>query len=527
MKPFTWPFCLVLSFALSAQVLAAGPGTTNANFLKAGQGVRPIAMGETYIALGDGLDTLSWNPAGLVQLDSPTASFVHSFWVQEIGTEYLAYGMPLGPAGAIGGGITIMHAGAITETLEDQFGEYAGTGGEASAMSIAFVGAYAQELSRILPIKDPFFSKMLVGASLRIVTETVQDASIFGGGVDLGLIWRETEEINGGLDGKSLTRDNGFRFGLVGQNLGVTSDQLMPINFRAGMGYVTQDLFTPNARGTLAVDVLVPIDNDVKISLGGEYAILSPNTEFAARFGYKIGNEIQDLDSLAGLTAGVGVAIRGGAIKYQIDYAFVPYGDLGSTHRAALTLSFLPGENVVLAAPVVPLTRAKPVPKPEPVPAAKPKEEKPAKPEPAPEIPPAAAAVPVVEAISIPATVKADGSAELKRLRKSLRRYTKRVSASMLPPVSFKRNEATYPSKTKKSLDALGKIIEKNKTGNVVITGYAGSNKDLAKQRAEAAARYIKMIYRIEPGRITTKAGAAAEKPKKSSISLEVLKPGQ
>ncbi len=517
MKKTAWVFCLVLSYLFSSQVFASGPGTTNANFLKAGQAVRPIAMGETYIALGDGLDTLNWNPAGLVQIDTPVASFVHSFWVQEIGTEYLAYGMPLGPAGAIGGGVTIMHAGTTTETLEDQFGNYAGEGGEASALSMAFVGTYAQELSRILPIQDPFFSKLLVGVSLRIVTESIQDTSIFGGGLDVGVLWRETEEISGS------TRDNGFRFGLVGQNLGMTSDQMMPINFRAGVGYVTQDLFTPNARGTVAVDALIPIDNDIKISLGGEYAIVGPNTEFAARVGYKIGNEIRDLDSLAGLTAGVGVSVRGGLIEYQVDYAFVPYGDLGSTHRAALTLSFLPGENVVKPAAIVPLAAAKPRAAPEPVREAR--AEKPVEPKPTPEIP--APSAPVVEAVSKPATSKAEGSADLQKLRRYLRRFTKRVSAGMLPPLAFDRNKATYPRRTKKSLDALGKIIEKNKAGRIVIVGYAGANSGLAQERARVAARYLKMTFRIDPERITTQAGATAQKPKNLSISVEVLEPGK
>jgi hypothetical protein len=360
-------------------VWAGGPGTTNANFLKAGQGVRPISMGETYIALGDGLDTLYWNPAGLNQLSSPTATFMHSFWFQDIGTEYLAYGMPLGPLGALGGGVTFLHTGTIEQTMEDQYGNYAGTNGTASASSVALIGTYGQKLSRLLLVDSPFLKDVLLGASLRVVSETIADKNVFGGGVDVGGIWRQTEEVKpreisaagGGVsggDGKYAVRDRGWRAGFVAQNLGTTTDSLMPINFRAGAGYVEQDLFSPFGRGTVTADLLIPIDNDVKISLGAEYAHISENTEFAARLGYKIGPEIKDLDTTAGFTAGVGIAIQAALIRYQVDYAFVPYGELGTTHRASLTLAFLPNENPVrpveVAPKIVAPLKTEPLPRP-------------------------------------------------------------------------------------------------------------------------------------------------------------------
>lgn len=526
---------LFMSLFLACQTLnafAAGPGTTNANFLKAGQGVRPIAMGETYIALGDGLDTLYWNPAGLVQISSPAASFIHSFWMQDIGTEYLAYGMPMGPMGALGGGITYMHAGTIEQTLEDEYGNYAGVGGQASAMSIALVGAYSQKLSRLMPVKDPFFSQMLVGASLRIITESIDEVSIFGGGVDIGAIWRQTEEINpqqiataaGGVKtegGEPAVRDRGLRFGFVAQNLGVTSDQLMPINFRVGAGYVVQDLFSATGRGTVGMDVMVPIDNDVKVSVGAEYANISPNTEFAVRVGYKIGNEIRDLDSLAGMTAGAGFAIVGGLIKYQVDYAFVPYGDLGTTHRAALTLSFLPSENVVklqpAARPAIAALETAPV---APALAAKAQapqaQEKPAGKEDAKS---AEAAVPVA------AVKAADSTAEdVDRLKRELSMLLKRVAAKMDAPIIFARGESKINAKAQDSLNKVGKILAKNEDGDVVLVGY-GETADLSLARAKAVERYLKMNFKLDFSRISTKAGQAAEKPVNSDLSFEVTAP--
>lgn len=521
-------FCLFSSLAQ-----AAGPGTTNANFLKAGQGARPIAMGETYIALGDGLDTLYWNPAGLVQLSSPTASFMHSFWIQDIGTEYLAYGMPLGPLGAVGGGISFLHAGSITETLEDQYGNYAGEGGQVSAMSFALVGTYAQKLARLFPVQEGFFSNMLVGASLRIVTESVEESNIFGGALDIGLIWRQTEEIKPievtsatGLPpreaGQPLVRDAGWRLGLVGQNLGMTSDQLMPINFRAGAGYVLPDLFSPNGRGTLALDVQVPIDNDVKVSLGAEYAHVSPNTEFAARVGYKIGNEIKDLDSLAGLTAGVGVAIQAGLIRYQVDYAFVPYGELGSTHRASLTLGFLPADNVIKAQPasVIPsgagtIAPASALPRSTDAPAAK------AQPKPEPEPMPEFKSIKDSELVAEPEPASVAVPAETGKFEQALRMMQKRMEAKLITPVQFETGKSVIPNDSKKSLDMLGRLLQQYPQDRVTVLGFAGADAKLAEARAQAVTRYLKMTYSIDPERLGARSGDAAAKPKNSDIALE------
>jgi outer membrane protein OmpA-like peptidoglycan-associated protein len=510
---------------------AGGPGTTNANFLKAGQGVRPIAMGESYIALGDGLDTLYWNPSGLHQLSSPTATFTHSFWFQDIGTEYLAYGMPLGPLGAVGGGLTFLHAGTIDQTTEDQFGNYRETAGTASASSIAFIGTYAQKLSRLMLIDSPFLKDVLLGASLRIVNETIADKNVFGGGVDVGAIWRQTEDIapveistaSGSVmasDGKYAVRDRGWRAGFTAQNVGATTDSLMPINFRAGAGYVARNVFTPYGRGTVALDVLIPIDNDVKVSAGAEYAHISENTEFAVRAGYKIGPEIKDLDSTAGLTAGLGIAIQAALIRYQVDYAFVPYGELGTTHRASLTLAFLPNENPVVAplkSPrvVAPLKEEPPVI----TPAAPAKQETKA-PAPASPAPAAPAAVPAVVPEAPAAAPAPAKTAPAQPLKEALDRLQGRINVGLSPGVTFKKGESQFADKSKPTLDQVGKLLERYPESRLVVSGF-DPDKALALARAQAVVKYLNMTYRIHADAVTTQAGNPAQQPKNSSIAFE------
>lgn len=490
-----------LVFGIHTLLWAGGPGTTNADFLKAEQGVRAIGMGESYVALGQGLDTLYWNPAGLVQLDSPTATFTHSFWLQDIGTEYLAYGTPLGPLGAFGGGVTYLHAGTIDQTTEDQYGNYNGINGQASASSMALIGTYSQKLSHLLISQDAL-KDVLVGVSLRVVNENIADKDIFGAGLDLGAIWRQTEEIkpqdvtsaSGQMkesDDKYAVRDRGWRLGLVAQNLGVTSENLLPINFRAGTGYVFQEVFSKNGRATLAADVLVPIDNSPQVSFGAEYAHVSENTEFAARVGYKVGPELTDLDSSAGFTAGLGAAIQASLIRYQIDYAFVPYGELGTTHRVSLTVAFLPNENPVRAAEVSSKVVA------------------PLKTEPLSAAASSATAAPAVEA-------QPDAS---KQFRQAVERLNNRIKSGLLSGIEFKKGETKYSDRSQATLDRVGALMQQYKTGRVVIIGFDADPK-IAADRAKSVAKYLSMTSGVTDERMVIKAGDPVNQPKNSAIAF-------
>jgi outer membrane protein OmpA-like peptidoglycan-associated protein len=432
--------------------------------------------------------------------------------------------MPLGPLGALGGGLTYMHAGSIDQTTEDVAGNYAGTNGTASANSLAFIGTYAQKLSRLLLVQSPFLQNVLVGASLRLVNENIADKTVFGGGVDVGAIWRQTEEIKpteittasgARLDADTAyaLRDNGWRLGLTAQNLGSTTDSLMPINFSVGTGYVAQDLFTPFGRGTLAADVLVPVDNTPTFSLGAEYAHVSENTEFAVRVGYRVGPEIEDLDSTAGLTAGLGIAIQAALVRYQLDYAFVPYGELGTTNRVSLTLAFLPNPNPIRKAETRPADI-------EPLPVVLAKPSKPAKPVQVSGQPLAAAAAPAV------APVKAEVQPDANQLFiDALSRLQKRIQVGLTPGIEFKNGESVFADKSKATLDQVGKLMERYPQSRLTVVGFDADNK-LAQARGTAAAKYLTMNFRISSDNIQVKAGDPAKAPKNSAVGFEVYGAG-
>ncbi len=95
----------------------------------------------------------------------------------------------------------------------------------------------------------------------------------------------------------------------------------LPFEARVGLALTRGPL-------VLALDIASPLDNDTYYCAGVEWWMWDG---IALRAGYKTNQDIGQ-----GLTAGLGFK-KG---KIQFDYAYVPYGDLGDTHKVSLGMSF-------------------------------------------------------------------------------------------------------------------------------------------------------------------------------------------
>ncbi len=110
----------------------------------------------------------------------------------------------------------------------------------------------------------------------------------------------------------------GVAFQNIGTKLG--SDPL-PFIMKGGLAFRRGSL-------TLAMDIAKPMDNKMYFCAGAEWWI---RDIIALRAGYKTNQDIR-----AGFTVGMGFKKD----KIQFDYAYVPYGDLGSTHRVSFGMKF-------------------------------------------------------------------------------------------------------------------------------------------------------------------------------------------
>jgi long-subunit fatty acid transport protein len=157
-----------------------------------------------------------------------------------------------------------------------------------------------------------------LGISAKFLQETIDEQKAQAFAVDLGGMY---------------SMKNGFIIGANVQHLGtkmkfVEESFGLPLNFNVGVAYKLLD----NAL-TFAVDANIPTDNDVNVGFGADYRIMGI---FDLRFGYRYTSGGNDLGTASGLRAGVGFGIG----SYKLDYAFVPYGELGQSHRISLVASF-------------------------------------------------------------------------------------------------------------------------------------------------------------------------------------------
>ncbi len=281
-------------------------GTTSANFLKIPINARPAAMGEAFSALADDESALFYNPAGLGGMPQTGVSATHIEWFQSVHLEHLGGTFRLGEWGGAGLGLTWLQVDEMTRTLHN--GAVADP-----AAQIQSLGAFSpSDLSLVFGYGREWRPGWLLGANLRLLRQNIDSSDGYGVGLDLGA------QIQGLVEGLSL----GLVLRQVGSKVSLGGEPAdMPLSFNAGLLYAAM-----KERLFLVADTNVALDNQPQSGVGAEAWI---KEIFALRVGYRFGY-------LNSYTLGLGFLI--GAM--HLDYAFVPYGELGYAHRITASMAF-------------------------------------------------------------------------------------------------------------------------------------------------------------------------------------------
>jgi hypothetical protein len=123
------------------------------------------------------------------------------------------------------------------------------------------------------------------------------------------------------------------RLGATAANLGGKlkfddASNPLPVTYRAGAAVRVSPAFLVTA------DAILRRDNKPVAAGGVEWNLpATSGWTFAVRGGYNT-RTAGDVGGLTGLSAGLGFGFK----TMQIDYALVPLGDLGLTHRLSLSL---------------------------------------------------------------------------------------------------------------------------------------------------------------------------------------------
>jgi hypothetical protein len=289
---------------------AAGPGQAAYTFLKVGTDARAEGMGGAYVGLADGLGALTYNPAGLGFLAPKQFMATYNNWLTDIQSGFIGGTWGIGETDRIG--------------IDAQYLDY-GSFRAADAQGNPRSSFGASDFALALSWARPIMSRSAIGASARIIIESIDNQSSSALAFDLGFLHRfRDEHTRIGL----AVRNAGFQMTAFGEG---AKDKL-PITGVIGLSHRLR-----GAPILFAVDAMKSYDGKFGAAFGAEISTLDP---LLLRVGYNtLGGQIDTgagSDKLSGLSLGAGFTRN----RVTIDYAFAFMSKLGSTHRFTIHTGF-------------------------------------------------------------------------------------------------------------------------------------------------------------------------------------------
>ena len=287
------------TIALAAFLALAGTparAAETAAFLNIGAGARYLALGGAGTALADDANSLYWNPAGLAVLDKREAAASHAELSQTVRHDFLAYAQPTS-LGTFAGGVTYLSQSALEG--RDPLGHPTG-GFQASDAALSL--AYARKTG----LAD-------LGGTLKYLQSHIGPAQAETVAFDLGA--RKT--LGAWTLGAAL-RNAGPGMKYDAQRNDLPLRLAFGTAYRLAGGHALTAEWTDGPRGTGS-----------DFAFGGE---LRARKGVRLRAGYATQSAItggSGFDAARGLTLGVGLD----GARWRLDYAAVPMGELGGTHR--------------------------------------------------------------------------------------------------------------------------------------------------------------------------------------------------
>ena len=280
-------------------------GTCGAQFLKIGIGARPMGMGGATTARS-GVESLYWNPAGVASLSSRKVLLQHTQWFEDTSIEYLGAAVPAGKS-VIGLSMTYLaisdFEGRTSDTSSPDY--YFDANDSAVGITWAKAGSSIDSGLTIKALKSNIGS----------------DSSNVALAADVGFI-KKGLSLSGYPSSVSLVlKDFGTKV-----KFNTQQDNLPSV---IKLGLATE--FSKQLNMT--ADLNLPRDNEVNLAVGLEYFLPVTAVKFPLRIGYKTLNDFETID---GFSAGFGLGVG----SYDLDFAWVPYGDFSDTYRISLTGKF-------------------------------------------------------------------------------------------------------------------------------------------------------------------------------------------
>jgi len=305
----------LLSFVVVPLAFSADySGTTGFSFLNLPVGARATAMGQAFTSVPNDVQGLVYNPASLATMAASQLSFQHLTYVQDVDQEAIAFGHA-GRDEEMSWGLSsnYLSVGNITRTVSTP---------PSSGDGFTEAGSFSTyDMALGLSAAAPVAEDIKAGGTVKFLRESLADASASAGAVDGGILYRVSDE-------------HSWNLGAAIQNVGFASRFAdaavkLPAAFRAGTSG------QPFAQWLLCADYVKRVDTKGEADFGAE---VTPRRFISLRLGYRYAMTSPDMGGLSNFSAGVGLRVK----QISFDYAFIPLGDLGTTHRISVNYRFLP-----------------------------------------------------------------------------------------------------------------------------------------------------------------------------------------
>lgn len=307
---FQLSLILTLTVVLSVSPAGAkddGPGSKALSFLNVPVGGRPGGMGGAYAALADDAMGLTYTPAGSAWINQSEIGLQHNMYIEDIQSSYLAYLQPIGERITAGLFAQYQSSGNIPRTLINP-----------NNATPARIGDFdATDLVLGLNVSYRFTEELAVGINGKYIRSEIEEESAQAGVIDIGARYNPAAFPRLRVGGSVSNIGSKIKY--------IQAEEDLPLTWRSGIAYD----FVPN-RFTLAADYIGFADGDEALAVGAEWWIVP---SLALRGGYTTQNEVTE-----GFTAGLGFRLR----NLSLDYAYMPFEELGDAHRVSLAARFGP-----------------------------------------------------------------------------------------------------------------------------------------------------------------------------------------
>jgi hypothetical protein len=309
-------------------------GTTFGEFIGIGSSARLAAMGNAGTAVGEGIQSVYYNPGAIGATGGTSLQFTHGFWFADIAYDYAAVLFSMGNVGNAFLSVTSLNSGDIdVRTVAQPLG----TGEHYSVQNVALGLGYGRQIT----------DRFAAGLQLQYLTETIWHSSADAFTVSVGSSYRLSDQgailgaslLNFGTKAQYAGSDLAVQYDpepdIYGNNSALPAHQStdrfpVPVLFRVGLSYPKR--LSETSTLLLTVDAAHPSNNTESLSLGWEWQW---RQAFAVRAGYE---NLAQRDSELGLTAGLGFRTSTGPRHFEFDYAWSYHLTLSETHRLTFVL---------------------------------------------------------------------------------------------------------------------------------------------------------------------------------------------